>query len=246
MQSKLMTKFFFTLFITILMLSCTINNSPEEEKTLDELYSNAILDAIIADDNEIVFNLTPISESNKSLIWNEENGKKLLLVATFTKYPQSYPINTTITNWWDVLWVTAVPELNEWFKNNRVTSDKIILRTEQLLGLPQNSGNEYIVELWVNPNDLLRPAYEMDIKQTTSGVKFPANSDTNYIKWFNQNILNSYFSQKSNIKYPWTRLGYTYDWGNTKTEVGLSEFIIKKKSALIVKSIKKINEYIYN
>jgi len=27
--------------------------------------------------------------------------------------------------------------------------------------------------------------------------------------------------------YPWTQLGYTYDWGNSKNHVGLSEFVLK-------------------
>ena len=40
--------------------------------------------------------------------------------------------------------------------------------------------------------------------------------------------------------YPWTRLGYTYDWGNPKTPVGLSEFVLridpnKNKGELTVK-----------
>ena len=38
--------------------------------------------------------------------------------------------------------------------------------------------------------------------------------------------------------WPWTRLGYTYDWGNEDNHVGLSEFIIRidpdKKSATVI------------
>lgn len=245
MQTKIIKKYFISLLF-LLLFACHFNNTPEEEKTLDELYHNAILDAIIADENEIVYNLTPISETNTKLIWQEENGNKFLLVATFTKYPNSYPLNTKVTNWWDVVWVTAVPDLFDWFNNNKVSADKIVLRTEQLLGLPYNSGNEYIVELWVNPSDLLRPAYEIDIQKTSSDIKFPLNTDSSYINWFNANILSSYFPQKTNTRYPWTRLGYTYDWGNTKSEVGLSEFIIKRNSSFTVKSVKKINDYIYN
>ena len=40
--------------------------------------------------------------------------------------------------------------------------------------------------------------------------------------------------------YPWTRLGYTYDWGNPRNLVGLSEFVLridpnKNKGELTVK-----------
>jgi hypothetical protein len=31
--------------------------------------------------------------------------------------------------------------------------------------------------------------------------------------------------------YPWTSLGYTYDWGNPFTHVGLSEFVVNGKKS---------------
>jgi hypothetical protein len=39
------------------------------------------------------------------------------------------------------------------------------------------------------------------------------------------------------MRYPWTRLGYTYDWGSSITEIGLSEFVIKKNSQIIVHEV---------
>jgi len=54
------------------------------------------------------------------------------------------------------------------------------------------------------------------------------------------NILSLYFEDK---KYPWTRLGYTYDWGNPCHEVGLSEFVIKKDAEVIVEDIETVEEY---
>jgi hypothetical protein len=43
--------------------------------------------------------------------------------------------------------------------------------------------------------------------------------------------------------YPWTRLGYAYDWGNPKSEVGLSEFVIKSNADVEVKGIYANEEY---
>jgi hypothetical protein len=31
--------------------------------------------------------------------------------------------------------------------------------------------------------------------------------------------------------YPWTSLGYTYDWGNPDNHVGLSEFVVNGKKS---------------
>ena len=36
------------------------------------------------------------------------------------------------------------------------------------------------------------------------------------------------------MRFPWTRLGYTYDWGNSTSEIGLSEFVIKNNSQVTV------------
>ncbi len=51
-------------------------------------------------------------------------------------------------------------------------------------------------------------------------------------------IYNTSGDKVSSWGYPWTRLGYTYDWGNKDNHVGLSEFIIRidpdKKSATVI------------
>ena len=43
--------------------------------------------------------------------------------------------------------------------------------------------------------------------------------------------------------YPWTRLGYAYDWGNPQSEVGLSEFVIKKGALVQIHAVTFIDDY---
>ncbi|MBU6351343.1 MAG: hypothetical protein KGS73_14490 [Chloroflexi bacterium] len=38
-------------------------------------------------------------------------------------------------------------------------------------------------------------------------------------------------------RYPWTRLGYTYDWSNSASEVGLSEFVVAAGSTVAVEPV---------
>ena len=61
-----------------------------------------------------------------------------------------------------------------------------------------------------------------------------------YEEWFNSNILSSYFSSWG--QYPWTRLGYTYDWG-AEDEYGLTEFLVLKNSTIEVEFTKTIDEF---
>jgi len=46
------------------------------------------------------------------------------------------------------------------------------------------------------------------------------------------------------MKYPWTRLGYTYDWGDSATHVGLSEFILEQNATAVVESVTSTVDYL--
>jgi hypothetical protein len=242
------TKLTFVPVILILLLfaGCEKENvvSPSAEKSLAELYKAAIIDAMVADSSEIVNTLTPVITANSKLNWMGTPPNQYVLTLIFTKYPGSYPAGDTVLTWWDITWVTVSPELRDWHKSNSIETDKLLLRTEQLLGLPPGSGNEWIVEAWVKPEEMIRPAYDNEINDNTTGLFFPDSVSQEYVAWFNGNIVYSYFPVKNKNGYPWTRLGYTYDWGNIKSEVGLSEYLIKKNSRVIVKSVQKIADYL--
>ena len=54
------------------------------------------------------------------------------------------------------------------------------------------------------------------------------------------------------IPYPWTQLGYTYDWGvpedletdsDRPANVGLSEFVIRQGAPILVHSIQSVEDY---
>lgn len=46
--------------------------------------------------------------------------------------------------------------------------------------------------------------------------------------WFAYNAATTYYNPSApQNTAPWTRLGYTYDWGNSNSHVGASEFMIK-------------------
>ena len=66
------------------------------------------------------------------------------------------------------------------------------------------------------------------------------NDDDWYAKWFNDNILWSYFDSA----YPWTRLGYTYDWADNGKEYGLTEFLIIPNSEALVEFTLTTEEFI--
>ncbi|MCE1190243.1 MAG: hypothetical protein LWX56_14030 [Ignavibacteria bacterium] len=226
-----------------IMGMATLWGQKTSDKQLWQMYNAGVLDAIVADSSEIVHTLIPVTPDNKYLQWQTSLQGNWVLTCVFTRYGSGFPVGDTVVNSWGPVWVTMAPQLKQWFSTNFTGKGDCYLRAEQLLGLPPHTGDSTIVELWVRAEDLYRPAYDNSITTTSSGIYM---TDTNkaYINWFNGNIIYSYFPQKGQKWYPWTRLGYTYDWGNPKKHVGLSEFVLKPNSRMIVKTNVPLPKYI--
>jgi len=184
------------------------------------------------------------------------------------------------------LWVTVVPELQDFISSfwlvtspqapnlGPLTGIKIPditpLRLEQLLGLPPNAGMSRFVEMWVNPRDLFRPSPDPEVTDHEAELQFPNKlnrfvsfntsptilddgTEYTYPEWFRKRMQTVY---SGGDPYPWTRLGYTYDWGDNdwifsrdiriekKPHVGLSEFVVLGGSTVGVKDVNLTEQYI--
>lgn len=230
--------------------SSTNTNIDNDESLLLEQYQRAIKDAELAEPYEICRNLTAILDysdslaGNGNLKWKGTKDNRRILVVTFTKYASTYinKLGQSDTARYGDIWVTVVPEAKDFIDklNKNFSTEDLTLRMEQLLGLPPNSGYSHMAELWVNPGDLFRPAPDPEIFDCEAELYFRSNTDSSHVKWFNTTISTIYSGSKP---FPWTRLGYTYDWGNPQSEIGLSEFVLKKRSVYEVESVKVLADY---
>ena len=96
------------------------------DTVLEERYMEAIKDAMITDEDELYDGLIDIVETNRYLQWSEIDGETRVLVVTWTRYPDSYPVGETIRTWWGDTWVTMVPEITDWFSENDLGYTEII------------------------------------------------------------------------------------------------------------------------
>jgi len=167
------------------------------------------------------------------------------------------------------LWVTVAPEMKHFFQ----AMPPQPLRIAQLLGVPPEYAAEErsMVELWVSPKDMFRPCPDPEISDHECQTEFPSdpfrtfpstelvrategpgwNVFMNYTGWFN-NRKNYIYTNARNYPasspYPWTRLGYTYDWGSSN-HIGLSEFVAHGRKqngsgiSVGIGSLKKITDY---
>jgi hypothetical protein len=174
-------------------------------------------------------------------------------------------------------WVTAAPELKNLLGNSptllRVT--QALGLPPPAAG--KTLDNTCVLELYVSPANLFRPSPDPEVTDQEAELTFPADgfrkfdstalvySDmpcdttlcsscqsgkcgmTSYQNWFNLRRANIY-TQSS--PYPWTALGYTYDWGNpVAPHIGLSEFVINPGSAgipVFIKSATWTRQYFGN
>ena len=140
--------------------------------------------------------------------------KDKVLMLNFNNYPESYVAGQPFTCKYGVVWTITDKEIIKWFKEC-ADKDKVA--------------------------DLRRPAYETDItKQIDPQKLLTKNVSQDISEWFNRNIIWSYFDSA----YPWTRLGYTYDWADNGVEYGLTEFIILKNSVVDVEWTKTQEEFL--
>ena len=188
----------------------------------DELYARAVRDAMDAGEDEIM-PLVNITKDDDNVIWSEDG--KSVLVAFMHKFPDSYPAGEDIKLKWGNVWCVSAGEIVEWVKNNGRGVTDWKERLHQVLGMPTSKEYTTITALWVDADLLYRPAFVTDPTAEMKATYQPTGEeefDKMYKAWFDSNIIWSYYDNA----YPWTRLGYTYDWADNRTEYGLSEFLI--------------------
>lgn len=210
------------------------------------MYRKSIENAMSPGPEKIDTNLVAINHQNKQLIWKKIEGEDYILVVTWKQnvsYYKPFVDSTAYNTGGYPIWVTTAPELLQRMKQEKAKD--VDLRLIQLLGLPPNSVYNYFVEFWVKPDDLFRPCPDNEIDDGRCDLCFPDNTDSTYIAWINSNRISRYYQCELYDNYPWTQLGYTYDWNpRNKSHIGLSEFVIGKNEDVYVKAIYTTEEYL--
>lgn len=191
------------------------------QNTPQSLYTAAVADAVTADAEELEA-LVVLTRDGPVTTWDEQ-GRVLLL--SWHRHPERYVAGEEITLTNGSIWTFTDKEIAAWYARNKSGVTDWDLRLEQLIGLPPEAGYTHVSGFWAAPEDVLRPAYITDITEQMQ-TAFPDNTDLAFLEWFEENSAFSY----EESAYPWTRLGYTYDWADNGTEYGLTEFLIEKNA----------------
>jgi hypothetical protein len=203
----------------------------------DSLYRAAIGDARTATPSDITTTLTPLAPYNDNLVWqNRRDSTRRVLVATWGGADPwaDAAAGDTVTTDADV-WVTAAPEIQEFCRGLDRSGDALDLRLAQRLGLPPTVDYDRVVELWVRPQDLVRPCPDPEVSDRECELRAPVPARHTTVSdehqaWFRELKRTSYGPDG----YPFTGLGYTYDWHPATDDVGPSEFVLRPGPAAVV------------
>ena len=178
-----------------------------------------------------------------NLTWSADStGTRRLLVVSWMKQSttQYWPVGQTFktsNNQAHMSWVTTAPQMSGFLKKNSFSNQSSLhLRIAQVLGMPPDTQNDYFVEFWVYPKNLFRPTPDPEITDHEADLYFPSAVTQKHRDWFLNEIANKYDTATTSV-FPWTRLGYTYDWATPLHPIGLSEFVVDTSSVVTVKAI---------
>lgn len=199
-------------------------------------YALAVRDSMTIEDGEML----PVVQIAEGSGMATLNGDGEVLLITWHKYPDSYVAGQDVTLQYGEVWAFTDREIVDWYGKNRNGVSDWELRFEQLLGLPPEKDYTHFTALWAPAESVKRPAYTFDAALPVTDLRFGDGADEDFVAWFDANIVSSYFDGA----YPWTRLGYTYDWKEDGKEYGLSEFIIEKDAVARVEFTRTTGEFL--
>ena len=221
------------------LVGCRSGRGVTTSATLEAQYRAAIADARTAEPDEIVTTLAPLVPSNDSLLWGPTaDAPRRVLVVTWggPETLSGAAAGDTVTAAEDV-WVTVAPRLQRFCRSLDRTGEALSLRLAQRLGLPPDVDYTQFVELWVRPADLVRPCPDPEVSDRECERSAPVPTkhvrvSESHREWFRELKRTPYGPDG----YPFTGLGYTYDWNPATDEVGPSEFVLRAEEGAVIKA----------
>jgi hypothetical protein len=191
----------------------------------------------------------------------DAEGNVRVVTLTIWNYPPgTQPLGRDI-------WVTAVPEVRDSCASwNEADPAELAMHLRQLLGLRPTDSIAHFVEITVPAAALFRPTVDPSVTtrwpcspdQVSSGscgLQFNADAKPEHVEWMARQMLSSWQvpdgfpadtttgGGHGSLGYPWTRLGYTYNWRSGSPRYGASEYLVRGGAQIRVDSTTPVAAY---
>jgi len=222
---------------------------PMVEATLVERFDMAVNRTRNSSNADVRRDLFALKAGTPGLLWqpNADASDGKVLVALWTGYRGYSSHKDRGCRLGKAVWVTPVPQVQQACRDFGLRGKPLASRLTQYLGM-RPSGDEAVrsvVEVWVSPASVFRPCPDPDVEDRECNLGMPKLSEPPsppelaHASWFIREYNNRYFESL----YPWTRLGYTYDWGPSADHVGASEYVIRQGAPIWVASVTDTQAY---
>lgn len=226
--------------------NASIGPAPAPAPDVFQLYAMALQDAALYEERDIL----PLNGAEVG-----PDGTVQVVTLKEGQWPQR---DTTVN---DFVWVTLVPEVRD-SCDDWADADKA-MRLRQLLGLQPQQPVGWFMEMRVPAAALFRPTANPAITTDTlcnpategagCALRFPQGASARHYEF----MVNQAFSawkmpngfpasgtgEWQQLGYPWTRLGYTYNWHPGSPRYGASEYVIQPGTRVTVTSVRSISDY---
>ncbi len=233
---------------------------PSEE--LWALYEKAVEATKHPKPSAISTGLVAIVHSTPDLRWDAQ-GRVLMVTWTKRQYYEG-SVGKPYTFTHGPVWLTAVPRLHDFCRSLGLPPDDLDMRLRQLLGLRPDASNDALVQVWVDPKDIFRPCADPEVTDRECTLNLTVDDSQSdpcpwkdsfqdqtsakwvqvtqdHLSWMCDNWTRS-FPANPHDGFPWTALGYTYDWGQPNP-LGQSEFVTLPGTTVVIESITETAEY---
>jgi len=150
-------------------------------------------------------------------------------------------------------WVTVEPHLRdfcrEFVRSAKPDETKLTRRLEQRLGLAPASSKTHFVRIRLEhpgPGTIFRACVDPAADVANCSVGPPANAPEAHRQWIYRQYYSSY-GQSLISEFPWTALGYTFDWAPGTSSGfqrnGESEFIIPGGTPIGIQEVIETGQY---
>ncbi|GGF14926.1 hypothetical protein GCM10011611_20870 [Aliidongia dinghuensis] len=203
------------------------------------LYEAAIRDAAVKQPADLEARLSPITSKNADVV-------------TWAYDLDSHSVGKLVRTLGADVWITVAPDLKR--RCAGLSGAALTLRLQQLLGLPPDDATDRkFFTFTVRSADLFRPCADPRINTSACTLDVPESRHAGlaeataaaHDRFMLQQLLGSYRVGFDRPGYPFTALGYTYDWkpDSETHHVGLSEFVVRKGA--IVRDVQEIDTAAY-
>jgi hypothetical protein len=212
---------------------------PIPRREMLRLYESAIVDTLEVEPSEVVTDLTVIRPGQPGLDWADGRVR----MTSWTHRHRLLKPNREPTLRRE-LWVTPGGAVEDFCRPLDTSARELELRLEQLLGLAPGAGaGRRFIDLWVDPADLFRPCPDPAVDRVRCSPEVdPREIPKEHREWLAETAEAEYRPARRG-GHPWTGLGYTYDWGNPYSDVGLTELVVRPGAKVRIGRVASTREY---